>query len=1076
MTKSLRFSVSALGCLLFLVLALLEVSTSCRAQTTTASLEGTVGDASGARLPGATVTVVNTGTGLKETATSDVSGFFTFSQLPVGNYVLKVVKPGFEQYVQSGMTLTVGQAGYVAIALKVGSTVSEVTVTSNVPLVDTQTPTNNQLVQGQQAQDLPLNGRDSQDLVNITPGTYNVARFGSPESGQGAFYPDEGYYAVNGALPMSVNYQMDGVDHNDTYLNASLPFPNPDAIQEFGIQSANFSAEYGNAAGGVVNIISKSGTNRFHGDAFEFLRNGSLNAKNYFGTTHDSLHRNQFGGTMGGPIFRNKLFFFGSYQRTPTSSASSANVTFVPTAAERTGDFSAITKQLYNPFTGAALTNNQIAPGNLDPTAVALLKYVPLPNGANGQLTYTGLATRTFDTQALGRLDYTRGKHQFSGHYFYSQYSQPVVAPSTNILAATNGGNLVTIQTVDVSHTYARSANLLFNSTFGWNSQTGGSASSAPFSWSTLGANIAHGNPPELYMSITSGFGVNTGHLGTFDRGDYTVREDVTKIVGRHELHLGGQALRVSNTLINTYRQSGYWTFSGQLSGNGLSDFMFGDASGFQQGAGQFKNFAGVQWALFAQDNWRASNRLTIDLGLRWDPWLPYYDRQGRTVCWVPGAAASVKYPNAPSGMIFGGDAGCPEAGSVPYWPQFGPRVGFAYRVTQSGSTSVRGGFGIYYTPVPTTDYNAMATTAPFAPLLQFTDVDFTNPYQSIGIPDPFPAGYGPATPSSSATFTLPTTIGGVFNKGFRPGQTKSYNLIVEHQIGKSAVARIAYFGNASSYLSDNTSLGVQQQLDAAVYIPGNSTEANEQSRRPYLNFTSIKEQVSSGIANYNGLQGSFEVRLGGGQTINTSYTWSKALDDVGWDDPYNEYFDYGPSSQDLPNNAKFSDAWTIPAPHANQDFLGRLIQGWQVNSIVLWQSGTPLTINSGVDNSFSGVGSDHANYLGGPIAFTSNRSHASMAKEWFNTAAFGPNTVGTFGTASKGQVYNPRYFDTDLALVKNTAITESIKLQLRFEAFNAFNNVDFESPNTNQSSSSFGQITSAGSPRILQLGTKIEF
>jgi hypothetical protein len=388
----------------------------------------------------------------------------------------------------------------------------------------------------------------------------------------------------------------------------------------------------------------------------------------------------------------------------------------------------------------------------------------------------------------------------------------------------------------------------------------------------------------------------------------------------------------------------------------------------------------------------------------------------------------------------------------------------------------MRGGFGIYYTPVPTTDYNAMATTAPFAPLLSFTDVDFTNPYPSIGIANPFPAAYGPKTPSSSATFTLPTTIGGVFNKDFRPAQSKSYNLIIEHQIGKSAVARIAYFGSASSYISDGTSLGVQRQLDAAVYIPGNSTEANTQSRRPYANFTSIKEQVSSGIANYNGLQGSFEARIKAVQTITASYTWSKALDDVLWDNPSNQYFDYGPSGQNIPNNLKFSDVWTIPTPRAQQGIIDRLIRGWQVNSIVLWQSGTPFTVMSGVDNSFSNNGTDHANYLGGPISLTTNRSHQSMAAQWFNTAVFGPNTVGTFGTASRDQVYSPRYFDTDLALIKNTPIFEGIRLQLRAEAFNAFNNVDLESPNNTQSSSTFGRITNAASPRILQLGTKIEF
>jgi carboxypeptidase family protein/TonB-dependent receptor-like protein len=1075
MHNPLRFSV--LISLLFLVVSLLGALRSGYAQTTTASLQGAVSDASGARIPGASITLRNSGTNLTQNATSDASGFFSFSLLPVGNYALKAVKSGFEQYIQSEVTLTVGQAAYVAITLKVGSAVSEVTVTSNVQLVDTQTPTSNQVVQGQQAQDLPLNGRDTQDLVNIAPGTINPARFGPKLSGQGAFYPDEATYSVNGADPAGVNYEMDGVPHNDTYLNASEPFPDPDAIQEFGIQSANFSAEYGNAAGGIVNIVTKSGTNHLHGDSFEFLKNGSLDAKNYFSTTHDSLHRNQFGGVLGGPILRNKLFFFGSYEQTPSSSGSNENVTFVPSAAERTGDFSAVTKQLHNPFTGAALTNNQIPTADLDPTALALLKYVPLPdpNLSNGELIYSGIPTITDDIQSLGKLSYMHGSSQLNVDYFFSQYNQPANIPSTNILQAT-GGNSVRVQDIAVDHTYARSATLLFNTSFGWNSQTGGSTSGAPFSWADLSAHVAHGNPPELSLGITSGFSIASNHEGTFNRYNYAIREGVTKIIGKHELHLGGEALRVSVDLVNTFQQSGAWSFSGQLSGNGLSDYMFGAASSFTQGGGQYQKVAGVLWSLFAQDQWRVSNRLALNFGLRWDPWLPYYDRDGRNPCWVPGGGTSVRYPNAPAGMLFGGDPGCPTAGVLPYWPEFGPRAGFAYRLTEDGNNSIRGGFGTYYNSIPTTDHNALATTAPFAPVFSLTDIDFTTPYQSAGITNPFPAQYGPTVPTSAVAFTLPASIS-VFSKTLRPATVDSYNLIIEHEIGNLAVASIAYLGSISRNVSGNNSnLGVQRQLDAAVYVPGNSTEANTQSRRPYPNFSSIKEQQSNLNGNYNALQGSFQVRMGSSNTIMTSYTWSKSMVEAGWDDPYDAHFTYGPSSWNLPNNLKFSDVWNIPGLHSGGEIEKRLINGWQLNSLAVWQSGIPLTVTSGVDNSFSGNGSDHANYLGGPITFTSNRSHQSMTAEWFNTAAFGPNTVGTFGTASEGQFNAPRFFDTDMALAKNTLIREGFTLQLRFEAFNVFNNVDFNYPQLTQSSSSFGKITGAGSPRILQLGARIVF
>jgi hypothetical protein len=1076
-------------CLFLLFAALFVlclVHPSALAQSTTASLRGSVSDSSGAKIANATVTVTNTGTGVSASAASDASGFYSFPQLAVGSYVLEVSMQGFEKYVQTGVVLTVGQAGQADVVLKVGSVANEVTVSGNVSLVDTQTPTSNQLIGGQQAVDLPLNGRDSQDLVNLSAGTVNVSRNSSPIGGQGGLYPDEATYAVSGAFRETVNYQMDGVDHNDTYLNASLPFPNPDAIQEFALQSANFSAEYGNAAGGIVNIVTKSGTNSFHGSGFEFYRDAFMNAGNWFSHVPDPLHRNQFGGSIGGPILKNKLFFFGTYQGDVDSSASSAVITYVPTAQERSGDFTdqPASTTLNDPLTGATLTgaNRKFSASELDPTAQALFKYVPLPNATGSQsinqLTYSGLTTRYNDEQTMGKLDYVRGNNQFSGHYFYTHLSEPAVAPTTNILAAQTTGNNLTVQTVAASHTYARSAKLLFNTTFGWASQTGGSLSSAPFSLASLGAQIANATPPEIAISITGGFGITTNHFGIFDRDSYTFRENVTRIAGRHELHMGGQALRVTNTLINTYRQSGDYTFNGQLTGFGLADFVTGRAYSLQQGGGQFKNLAGVQWALFIQDNWRVTDRLTLNAGLRWDPWLPYYDRDGRVDCWTPGVQ-STRYPNAPAGVTYGGshrDAACPVAGSVAYWPQLGPRLGFAYQVTGDGEFSVRGGYGIYYTPIQTTDYNAMATTAPFSPLFTYNDVSFTNPYGSIGIPNPFPAQFGPTLPGSNVAFTTPVGISGTFNRNFRPGQTQSWNLIVEHQVGKSAVARVAYIGSHSLYMSDNDDDGVVRELNPAVYIPGASTEANTQQRRPYANFSTVYQQQSVAGANYNGLQASFEKRMRM-LTVIANYTYSKSLDNIGWDNPYNQNFDYGPSSHNLPNNLKFSDVWTIPDAHVSQGFLRRLTEGWQLNSIVVWQSGLPLTIASGVDNSFSSNGSDHANYLGGPIALSGRRSHINMAKEFFNTAAFAPNTVGTFGTASKGQVQGPRYFDTDASLIKNTKLFEEVNLQLRLEAFDVFNNVNFQPPAVTQSAtSSFGQLTSTLDPRVLQLGAKITF
>jgi hypothetical protein len=1057
---------------LFLVVLLSLLSGDAVAQASNAQLGGRVTDPSGAAIPDAEIRVVSIARGSETRSKTDFGGSFTFPALIPGQYRVFVQAQGFETMLANNITLNVGDDRQVVFSLKVGNASDTVTVDASGPTINTTDASINTVIEEKQVVDLPLNGRNTQSLLNLSPGTVDIARNGCTICGQGGVYPNEAQVSVNGAAITQVNYQMDGVSHNDTYVNASLPFPNPDAVQQFALNSSNFSAEYGNASGGVVNIVSKSGSNKFHGSLFEYLRNGSLNAKNYFGTAHDSLHRNQYGGSIGGPLLKDRLFFFGTYQGTPVSAASTAFKTFVPTQAQRDGDFTGTA--LKDPVTGLPLGSSIIPAGRRDPASQALLKYIPLPNGPNGALTYTGVVVRTMDKQALGKIDYTRGKNQFTGHYFFTQFTQPTVIPTTNILAAPSTGNHVRVQTIAVSHTLVQSASLLFNTTFGLNRQRGGSVSSAPLSWADLGAKIAHGDVPENSLSVTSGFSIATNHLGEFDRGDYTIRENVTKIIGAHELHFGGQALRVQNSIVNTYRQSGNFTFNGSLSGNGLADFIFGRASGFTQGGGEFKSFAGTQYGFFVQDNFRAGKRLTLSAGVRWDPWIPYRDNDGRIECFVPGAQ-SLRFPNAPAGLLYGGsnhDAGCPAGGMKSFWPQVGPRLGFAYRLTQDGSMSIRGGFGIYYTPPATTNFNAMVDTAPFSPQYSLSNVQFSDPYGSSGLANPFPAQYGPTIPNSAATFTLPVAIGGVFATNWRPPVTDSWNLIVERQLGKSTVLRLAYVGSLNTFAS------IAYPVNHAVYVQGSSTTAtaNIQARRPYQNFAAVSQLQSGSAANYHGAQFTVEKRLRYGLTLLTNYTYSKSLDNFGWTNPYDHSLDYGRSAGDIAHNFKFSDVWDIPTHHSDSAFVGRLANGWKINSIVVWQSGFPLTVLSGIDNSFTGIGSDHANYLGGPIALPTNRGHAAIAAKFFDTARFATNPAGTFGTASKGQFRGPRYFDTDVALLKNTPIAEGVNFQFRAEAFNAFNNVNFQQPTVTQSSSQFGVITVANDPRILQLSAKFTF
>ena len=602
---------------------------SAHAQYTTASFGGSVVDSDNAVLPQTQVIVRNVDTGFTQNATTDESGAFLFPRLPVGSYELRVERPGFSRYVQTGITLTVDQAASLTVVMQVGQISEEVTVEANAELVGTRNGTLGQLVDQRRVVELPLNGRMAQSLVFLAAGTVDLGRNGCRICGHGGVYPGEQTAGVNGAGMAQVNYQLDGAGHNDTYLNVNVPFPNPDAVQEFNLQANNFTAEYGNAAGGIVNIVTRSGTNEIRGSAFEFLRDGSLNARNFFAPDKDTLKRNQFGGSAGGPILKNRLFYFGTYQGTRIRSKAAGRVAFVPTAAERGGDFSSLSTQLVDPVTRQPFLNNQIPPDRISPVAKYFLGSIPLPNRAGRELNFVGTEQTETENQFMTKVEYNRNGHQISGRYFFTDYDRPAVIPTDNILAASNAGNAVRVQNVSINHTFSIRPTLLLNSTFGFNRQRGGSLSSGPFSYPDAGVRIASAAasalkaPPEIVMSVTGGFSINTNHLGDFDRGDFTIRENLTSVIGPHELHFGGEVVRLSNHITNTFRMDGNFTFNGSLSGDGLADFLLGRSSTFVQGGGEFKDLKGTRWGFFAQDNWRVNQKLTLNLGVRWDPVLP---------------------------------------------------------------------------------------------------------------------------------------------------------------------------------------------------------------------------------------------------------------------------------------------------------------------------------------------------------------------------------------------------------------------------------------------------------------------
>lgn len=1058
------------------------------AQYTTASLGGTVEDPAGAVVPGAEVTAQNEDTDLTRTVTTQSDGAFLFPALPIGAYKLTVAKPGFTTYVQTGIILTVNQAATQAVRLQVGAVSQEVTVSANVGVLTTRTGTVGQLIDQKRILDLPLDGREPQQLIFLATGTVDETGTGPGyclANCEGGVYPGEQDASVGGMGTRAVNYQMDGAGHNDTYVNANLPFPNPDAVQEFNVQNENLSAQYG-LGGAVINIVTKSGTNQIHGDAFEFLRNGDLNARNFFAPTQDTLKRNQFGGSVGGPIIKDKLFYFGTYQGTRIRSAAQGQIAFVPAAAERNGDFSDISTQLVDPSTGTPFAGNQINPSLFSVPSQFFLKYIPLPNGPGRQLTFAGPSIVKTDDQWLAKADWIHGRNQLSGSFFWTRFSEPpdIATSKTNILAADGSGNRVTIKNLSLNHSYSSSPTLLFNTWFGWDSQTGGSLSGAPFGFPDAGVKIAAPSPPELSFGASGFFGVGTNHLGDFDRGDWTIHEDVTLQRGAHELHAGGDVVRLKNHLVNTFTMAGEFDFTDQLSGSNLTDFMLGHASHFLQGGGEFKDLHGVLYSTYAQDNWRVNQKLTLNLGLRWDPYWPYTEEKGRVVCYQPGAQ-SQRFPKAPVGMLFGGskhDPSCPaDFGSYSNLGNFAPRLGFAYKL--DSKTAVRGGAGFYYTPPSTVASNGFVDTAPFGPRFDIRgDISFVDPFGSQGIPNPFPQQYGPSLPGSDAAFTTPVSIYGTFELNWKVAQLATWNLTVEREVGNNWLVRAAYLGNKGTHLSTAVDGGANE-ANAALYIPGTSTESNTQERRINRNFGSVGLYGSLYNSHYHALQLDLEKRFSRGLSVLANYSWSKMIDNFGPyggfnTDPFNPNFDYGLSNDDVTHVFHFSGVWQVPNLKMTGLAAG-FLKGWEVTSIATWRSGFPFPIYSGSDNSFSGVGVDRADFIGSSLSqakLDPGRSHGQLIQEYFNPAVFAPNAVGTFGDSGRNILRGPGLFNTDFGLLKNTKITERASLQFRAEFFNFFNNVNFGQPDNSVADSTIGQITSAGFPRILQFALKILF
>jgi len=1061
---------------------------------------GAVTDPQGLGVAGAQVAVAEAATGLQTRTTASQDGLFTIPALRPTVYNLTVTANGFKTFNQSGITLRADEALTVNAKLQLGASAEKVTVTEDAVQVDTATSTISQVVDTRRVVDLPLNGRNAAALTVLAPGVV-AAPNDSSDQGQTKTFPVVVTISANGSRANVTDYMLDGGNNVDEYTNVNLPFPFPDSLQEFSVETSNYSAQYGQNSGGVVNVVTKSGTNQLHGDAFEYVRNREFNARNFFARTVDPLKRNQFGVTLGGPVYipglyngKDKTFFFFGYQGTILREMTGANSAFVPTQAQEQGVFSST---VYDPKSSplTPFPNNTIPTSRFDAASSAFLKDIPVGTG-NGLIFYQKPTRQNFNEE-VARVDHQIGeKDRLTGRYYRNRFANVGILDTTNLLTyADQALNLVQNGLVSETHTFTPTVVNVFTLNYAREADQRGAPPGTP-SVADFGVNIWQ--PPDKALqsiSVSGFFTIGDNPKARFTRNNWTLNDDLHWIKGNHTVSFGfhGEISRMD--IDSQYQEPGAFTFTADTTNSAIASFELGYLRTLTQGSGQFFNNRNQFVGLYATDSYRVSKRFTLTYGLRWEPFFPWKELKHRITQFNPadyyaGIVSSV-YTNAPPGLRFPGDSGMPENGVNSNYKDFEPRLGFAWDATGDGKTSVRGGFGMFYDSRMMAGFmNAVTTNTPFSPTVSITTPQgpFSNPFQ--GIVNPFPT---PVPIPKTVAFPLPVIVVSLDPSGtYKVPVTYNWNVTVERQVAKDWLARLSYVGSHSSHVA--TSL----QENPAVYIPGSTLGTD--ARRSFQSFSGITLDSQAVNGHYNSLQAGLEKRLSQGFTILTNYTWSRSMDNLPfnqsvtgpgpnasgtaypWYFPKADALDFGRADFDRTQRIVISYVWQMPDFKGSQAAVREILGGWQMTGLFQAQTGLPLTVTAGQDRSLTGLGVDRAVVVGpaiGPGACVSAPCVNYLTPGSFAlppTAATASPYILAFGDFGKGAISGPGLLTWDVALFRSFTFHERVTVQLRGEFFNVLNRANFNNPTTTVSAGGFGSITGSGDPRIGQLALKVMF
>jgi hypothetical protein len=1073
-----------------------------RAQEPIGTLEGQIADPAGAMVANAEVSVQNAQTGLTRTVVSSSKGAFHFSDLPVGEYRLSVNAKGFAPYSVSSLRIDIGQVVTWPARLEIASEHTVVSVTADAVTVDTS-PTLGNVVSEKEANDLPLNGRDLTQLGLLQPGvapmTAGLAEAGGiSRSGQA--------YAVNGERPESNNYLLDGASNMDS-VNGGYALRVPvDAVSEFRILTLNAPAEYGETAGATTSMVTKSGSNEFHGDVYDFLRNSAMDSRNFFAAETEPLHRNQYGATLGGPIRKNKDFFFLYYEGQRESDGET-QAAIVPTAQERSGNFSGLVDPstgqpapLINEFTGQPFPMNQIPPSLQSSIALAAENLYPLPNAGGNVFETTQLGSTNYD-QGGFRLDhYVSEKDQLFLRYSSSSLNQldplpiagagvpgfPVIDDITTNSAALSWVHMISPQTIQTVR-----ASFLRNVFLNGQAVNHTPGSSLGFDYQpTLGLN--DGVPYLIVSGYASLGNPITGPQNTY-QNDYSGSYSVAMTRGRHNLKFGADYTREQINVLFGIATNGFFVFAPFPASDSFASFLLGQSVQFFQGGGQFDRGLRKRIAAgYAQDEFRMTPRLTLNYGLRYEINTPYTDIRNRLNAWEPGHQ-SIVYPDAPEGLLFPGDPGVPDGIAAVDYHEFMPRVGLAWDPFGGSKFVVRAGYGIFY------DGFTNGTGGPLQAAI--SALPWTQAYQLPGPGFNLANPYGGApTPFGTGNFVAPATVLTV-QSGMVPPYSQNWNLSLERVLAKDYLLDVRYVGTKGTHLPRFI------EGNPTIYGPGvNANNNNEMREYTTCNAAGVCNYGSVGLiadeasSTYHALEVALSRHYSHGLSFLASFWYSKSLDDIsslnvagsaptlvaGENDlaqnPFDLAAEKGPSLFDATLRFVFSGTYAIPGWRNGSRAAALLTSGWQFNTIATLSSGTPFTVYDSADVSLQGSAPEITGFYSSKPDLISNPNAGQphTPSEWVSRTPFLQlNPVaqaGQFGNEGRNVVRGPGIEDVDVSLFRNFNLNEGRRIQFRAECFNLFNHPNFGLPENDLESPAFGQILQAGPPRLMQLALKFYF